>query len=119
MSDFASIEVRGVDDLREKLRTLLATTRQAVRDAVATATLLTESDAKVLAPVDTGRLRSAIHSTLSEDGLRGVVVAGTEYAVWVEFGRRGQRAQPFLSPAYEKNRLPFLARLKAAGLSIK
>lgn len=118
-NSFPGIELRGVQSLQNKLRALVPATRAAVRQAVATAALLTESDAKRLAPVDTGRLRSAIHTELSSNGLRATVVAETNYALFVETGTRYQRAQPFLGPAFEKNRAAFLARLKVAGLNIK
>ena len=64
-----------MQSLQNKLRALVPATRAAVRQAVATAALLTESDAKRLAPVDTGRLRSAIHAELSSNGLRATVLA--------------------------------------------
>jgi len=119
MSDFTGIKLTGVEGLRNKLRVLLPATRAAVREAVATSALLLESDAKALAPVDTGRLRSSIHTEISSDGLSAVVETGVDYSYFLEFGTRYIAARPFFGPAYEKNRLPFIARLKAAGLSIK
>lgn len=61
-----------------------------------------QNRARQLCPVDTGRLRSSVNSSgLKRDG-RGVYVeVGTnvEYAPYVEFGTRYQRAQPYLRPA--------------------
>lgn len=53
--------------------------------------------ARLLAPVDTGRLRSSITATKGDR----VVTIGTnvEYAAFVEFGTRYMAAQPFLRPA--------------------
>jgi HK97 gp10 family phage protein len=57
--------------------------------------------AKQLAPVDTGRLRSSITAELIRSGRKPKAVVGTnvEYAPFVEFGTSKQPAQPFLRPA--------------------
>lgn len=72
------------------------------------------SQAKSLSPVDKGKLRgSLMWKTDKQAGgyekgnklqehpkpLSGVVGSATEYAAYVEFGTRRQRAQPFLRPA--------------------
>lgn len=104
----------GAPGLLNQLRLLVPRVRQAAGDTVAETLLLIETDAKRLSPVDTGRNRAAIHSNLAANRLSGTVEAGTEYAVFLEFGTRYQRAQPFLFPAYERNRLAFLANMKRA-----
>lgn len=60
-----------------------------------------QNRARELAPVDTGRLRSSITHKRGKDRLGPYVKVGTnvEYAPYVEFGTRYQRAQPFLRPA--------------------
>ena len=108
-----SVEVRGVEGLLGKLRALVPRVRAGVQNTVAQTALLVESDAKRLAPVDTGRLRSSIHADIAPKGLTARVAADANYAVFVEFGTRYTRAQPFLGPAYEKNRGAFVALLKA------
>lgn len=118
-SDFIGVKLEGVQGFLNKARALVPSTRAAVRQAVAETALLLETDAKQFAPVDTGRLRASIHTEVSSDGLSATVEAGVDYAVFLEFGTRYIQPRPFLGPAYEKNRLPFIARLKAAGLSIK
>ena len=55
------------------------------------------TEAKRLAPVDTGRLRSSIYS--EPDGPDVIVGASAEYAAYVEYGTRYQHAQPFMTPA--------------------
>jgi HK97 gp10 family phage protein len=57
-----------------------------------------EARAKQYVPVRTGHLRSTIQS-LKYDELIGAVVAMADYAVFVEFGTRYMRAQPYLRPA--------------------
>lgn len=107
-----SVKLEGQASLLSKLKGILPKVREGTRLAVAETALLVETDAKLFAPVDTGRLRSSIHAEIAPDGLRATVVAEANYAVHVEFGTRYQRAQPFLFPAYEKNRLAFVAALK-------
>ena len=55
------------------------------------------TEAKRLAPVDTGRLRSSIFS--QPDGPDVLVGASASYAAFQEFGTRYQHAQPFMTPA--------------------
>lgn len=62
------------------------------------------AEAKRLCPVDTGRLRNSITFGVDADSQGPYAVIGTnvEYAPYVEFGTRYQRAQPFLRPAVSK-----------------
>lgn len=60
-----------------------------------------QNRARELCPVDTGRLRSSIHHKPGRDQRGPYVDVGTnvDYAAFVEYGTRHQRAQPFLRPA--------------------
>jgi len=108
-----SIELKGFDGLLSKVKLLVPRVRAGAQEAVAETALLIETDAKLLAPVDTGRLRASIHTELSPDGLKAMVLDGVTYGVFMEFGTRYIKARPFLFPAYEKNRAAFVALLKA------
>ena len=108
-----TIDVQGVSGLLNKLKLLVPRIREGTQLAVAQTALLIETDAKLLSPVDTGLNRAEIHTDIAPNGLSAAVIAGTEYAVFLEFGSRRMAARPFLHPAYEKNRLGFLALLKA------
>lgn len=56
-----------------------------------------QNNARILAPVDTGRLRSSIQAHKEP---RAVVIGtNVEYAAYVEFGTRFMAAQPYLRPA--------------------
>lgn len=114
MAGSVSVEVRGLNGTLDKLRLLVPAVKRRVRAEIATTALLIESDAKLYAPVDTGRLRSSIAADIAPGGLSASVDANVSYAVHVEVGTRFQRARPFLFPAYEKNRQRFLANLKTA-----
>lgn len=60
---------------------------------------IAEREAKLRAPVRTGRLRNGIKGSASEDTL----ILGTDvpYAVYVEFGTRYTRAQPHMRPGMQ------------------
>jgi HK97 gp10 family phage protein len=59
-----------------------------------------QTRARLLAPVDTGRLRDSIQvDRIKWDLYR--VSTGVEYAAFVEFGTRYMPAQPYLTPAYK------------------
>lgn len=60
-----------------------------------------DREAKHLAPVDTGRLRSSINNRIGVDHLGLIATIGTnvDYAIYVELGTRFAPAQPFLRPA--------------------
>lgn len=75
--------------------------------------LVVEGNAKLLAPVDTGRLAGSISTqskdkgsktgvdTISKPTAEGVVYVGTPvaYGPYMEFGTSKAEAQPFLRPA--------------------
>lgn len=64
--------------------------------------LKAEGYAKLLCPVDTGRLRNSITHT---QGGKETEIIGTnvEYAPYVEMGTRRTKAQPFIRPAAENH----------------
>ena len=61
------------------------------------------SEAKIMVPFDTGKLRSSLNNKMKGND---TVQIGTdvEYSTDVEFGTSKQRAQPYLLPAYEMNK---------------
>lgn len=76
-----------------------------------------QNNARILAPVDTGRLRASIMATKGSDGLGPFVEIGTnvEYAAYVEFGTRYMAAQPYLRPAIAIGVTQWGAGLGVAG----
>jgi len=67
-----------------------------------------EAEAKLRAPVSTGRLRNSItHQTeSSETQSKAYIGTNVEYAPYVEFGvaSKNIKPQPYLRPAIEENR---------------
>ena len=64
------------------------------------------------APVDTGFLKRSIRvKEFRDGGLTGVVAPHTDYAAYVELGTRFQSPKPYLRPAHEEVKDPFLKAL--------
>lgn len=78
-----------------------------------------EGDAKALAPVDTGALRSSISTSISGDGRSGQMAAEigptVEYGVYQEYGTSTQPGTPFMGPAYDRRVPGFTEALAQAA----
>jgi HK97 gp10 family phage protein len=70
----------------------------ATANAYARAAYDMEREAKRICPVDTGALRASIHLRETKKG-KIQIVAGKNYAHYVEFGTYRQRPQPYIRPA--------------------
>lgn len=73
-----------------------------LQEAMYTAAKMVESDAKRLAPVDTGMLRASI--SVRQDGDTFFVGTLTPYAKFVEYGTRFQAPQSFLRKSLYRNK---------------
>lgn len=77
--------------------------RQALANAISPALeaigLTAEAYAKLLCPVDTGRLRNSISHAVDEREKAVYIGTNVEYAPYVELGTSRTKAQPFLKPA--------------------
>lgn len=67
---------------------------RAMRDAIRKSALLVERYSKMRSPVDTGRLRSSIRTTINQ--LTATVNPTVDYAIFVHDGTRRMRARPFM-----------------------
>ena len=67
--------------------------------AVMELALLIEGHAKKRCPVDTGLLRSSILPVV-ESWAEAYVGTNVKYAIFVEYGTRKTKAQPYLEPAF-------------------
>lgn len=116
------------DNSKKIKKALMEVSEQALEEAA----LLVEGQAKALAPVGTGELRDKIdHSIKTVDGMKIAQIGSPlQYAVYVEYGTgehskngagrkggwvykgpdgkfyftRGTKAQPFLTPAFRRNK---------------
>lgn len=78
-----------------------------------------EADAKVLAPVDTGTLRSSISTTITGDGRHGTMTAEigptVDYGIYQEYGTSTQSGKPFMGPAFDRRVPGFTDAVAALG----
>ena len=75
-----------------------------------------ERIAKTLVPVDTGFLKNSIHTEIQTNNFRtygAEVIAGAEYASFVEYGTSRMSPQPYMQPALDRVSPGFLAALEA------
>ena len=86
--------------------------------ATVKATLDTQAQARELAPVDTGYLRSslAVETGASGTSVYGQVTAGANYATYVENGTSRMAPQPFMGPARETNNPKWLEAMRQIGV---
>jgi hypothetical protein len=87
--DAIDIEVKGLRELqRETERIVMEMHGEPMLRAMRDATLLVSRDAKINAPVNTGRLRASILPEVRANGteVMGVVGSNLEYAPWMELG---------------------------------
>lgn len=95
------VKLKGVDTLQARLERL-KNVEPALITAINQCTALVSRRAKGRCPVDTGALRTSIHTKPAdtEDGgktVTGVVYTNKEYATYVEFGtgKRGSGSYPY------------------------
>jgi len=92
--------------LAEKFRKMSKDAATAIEEGLQKGALRVERDAKINAPVDTGRLRASISTRLIEEDGNTIAEVGSsvEYAPMVEYGTSKKAARPFLFPAYNQNK---------------
>jgi len=93
-----------------KINELLATIPGNKDKAVREAANYILGEARTLAPVRTGHLRS--NSEVEGDGGNSLIKFNAEYAAYVELGTRKMAAQPFLTPAVNRGEKRLIELLK-------
>lgn len=82
-----------------------ATAEPRARIVVAKTALDIVADAKNLAPVDTGNLKSSIGADI--DGLLAEIGPTANYGLFLELGTSRMAPQPFMGPAADRREGPF------------
>ncbi len=93
-----SMRITGTERVRKMLDNASIQVKKKVSGDIMKAAFVVEGEAKSRCPVDTGRLKSSIHSWKSGD-FEAQVGDGVDYGVFVEYGTSRMGAQPFLRPA--------------------
>lgn len=92
-----SVKITSNRDLIEQA------TDEAIARALEAIGFQAEGYAKMLCPVDTGRLRNSITHTYDASERKAYIGTNVEYAPYVEFGTSKTYAQPFIEPAVVNN----------------
>lgn len=79
--------------------TIMNASYEAIERALEAIGLQAEGYAKMLCPVDTGRLRNSITHTVDATEKKAIIGTNVEYAAYVEMGTSRTKAQPYLQPA--------------------
>ncbi len=109
--------VEGQKEIAARLKKISQAATNDIEQALVNSALFVERDAKVKAPVDTGRLRSSLtHAEENFGSDTPAVTVGTsvEYAKFVEFGTTRQSAKPYLYPALIENKQKILREIAKA-----
>jgi HK97 gp10 family phage protein len=95
------LEIKNLDKLVNAMQRFPKEAGAALREASMRGALMVEGQAKRLTPVDTGRLRSSIASSLGvlDHGLSSIVSTNVVYAVYVHEGTKRMRPRPFMREA--------------------
>ena len=85
------VEVKGLIELQRKMEQMVKDVHgEPILNAMRDSTLQLQRDARIFAPVDTGRLRASIIPTIRSTpaSVEGVIGTNVEYAPYMEFGTR-------------------------------
>lgn len=109
----ADIELKGVDEIIDKLQRIGANVGRLENQALKNAAEPVLDAAKANVPVRTGKLKKGlkISKVKVKSGVKFIQVGvdrgddpGAFYGHFVEFGTSKMPAHPFLQPAFEKNK---------------
>jgi HK97 gp10 family phage protein len=106
-----TIELIGIDTVTGRIQKVLDVTDK-VKSATAQAGSSMQTEARDMAPVDTGTLVKSIQFRMGKGGFEATVKAEAEYAGFVEFGTTKMRAQPYFVPAFVTVNAQYAAALE-------
>ncbi len=100
MSNFGELDAL-IADMTAVPRELDGLVRTVVQKAAADI----KADAQLMAPVDTGNLRSSItyETQVGADAVTGEIGPTANYGVYVELGTVKMAPQPYLGPAFDRH----------------
>ena len=105
-----SIEFKGTDALIGALKE--KATMDDVKNVVRMNGAEMHRNTQRNAPVDTGFMKRSVQLEKRDDGMTARVYPAAEYSAYVEYGTRFSPSQPFLRPAYQKQKSIFLNDMK-------
>ncbi len=101
-----SIGAESLEKVRDAFRKFPDIIAPFLRNASQTAAFAIEREAKILSPVDTGRLRASIATSLgiANKGIQSVVQTNVNYAVYVHEGTRFMKGRPFMQQGVDASK---------------
>lgn len=109
----AKIDFVGLDEFYKWTDGAIKNVDSEVQNAISKGAYMIEGSAKRNAPVDTGRLRDSINSSIEEG--RAEIGTNVEYAPHVHEGARGRTPRPFLKQAYAENKDKIIQEVQRAA----
>ena len=103
------IEIEGLEELQKKLKDNvgLDDVKRVVRQNAADLQTLMQSKADFKMGYATGQTKRSIGLEIKDRGFAGEVGPETEYSPYPEYGTRFMSAQPFVRPAFNKQKEKF------------
>lgn len=98
-----NVSIGNLEAIKRELRLFPQRMIPELKKATSKSALMVEREAKLLTPVDTGRLRSSIMSSLGLGPLAvgAKVATNVEYAIFVHEGTKRMRPRPFMKQAVD------------------
>lgn len=96
-----TVSIQGLDEAVQKLGKFPAIMAPHLRIAAQTGAFKVEREAKLLTPVDTGRLRNSIATSLGIGGISAIVQTNVFYAIFVHEGTKFMKGRPFMQQAVD------------------
>jgi len=106
-----SVRIVGLNNFVRDVNRISKQVENEVSQEIRTSSLRVESSAKKLAPFDTGWLANNIYSKMLEKS-KAEVVSPAHYSIYLEYGTRKMREQPFLGPAVKAEEPVLLKNLE-------
>lgn len=108
------IKVEGLEELQKKLKAnvTLDDVKKVVRHNGAELQRKIQGNADFKKGYQTGTTKRSVGLEIKDSGLTAESGAETEYAPYLEYGTRYMEAQPFVRPAYDKQKKEFQNDLK-------
>ena len=104
-----TFDITGIEASIARVRELAKVSPE-VKAATVEAGAGMQSEARDLAPVDTGTLVKSIQFRMAGD--LAIVKVGAGYGAFVEFGTTRQRPQPYFTPAFVKTQQNYARALR-------
>lgn len=103
MASSIKITIQNKDKLVAALKNYPAKALPELKKATSAAAFLIEGESKMRSPVDTGRLRASIATSLGvgQLGIGAIVQTNVFYAVYVHEGTRKMSGRPFMKQAVD------------------